>query len=291
MKSNRTTALLMLLVFLLVVAVVIIFLTGLDRPTNTGNPYENVTSTALPSVAVETPEPSVEPEPSAAPTVAPTSNVPVYYPPSTSMPAQTATPVTTASPSGTGNTGTGGGGAAVPTPTPSAAIPGADPNMLPAEDLIPVVPGANGGSGTEGGDSAPALIPTGTSLGNGTFRSDSGTSINIHADWNALVSGQNTVDVTITAYVDSYSLMTTASPEALNIAIDGQYISLASPTIDIPTTVNQVTTLINNRTFTIPLTGGETRSIPVEVVWNYRGTYGGTYLDTIECGGNITLSR
>ena len=50
-------------------------------------------------------------------------------------------------------------------------------------------------------------------------------------------------------------------------------------------------TLINNRTFTVPLTGGETRSIPVEVVWNYRGTYGGTYLDTIECGGNITLSR
>ena len=164
--------------------------------------------------------------------------------------------------------------------------------MLPAEDLVPIVPGANTGSGTDGsGNSAPAVIPTGTSLGSGTFRSDSGTSINIHADWNALVSGQNTVDVTITAYVDSYSLMTTASPEALNIAIDGQYISLASPTIDIPTTVNQVTTLINNRTFTIPLTGGETRSIPVEVVWNYRGTYGGTYLDTIECGGNITLSR
>ena len=290
MKSNRTTALLMLLVFLLVVAVVIIFLTGLDRPTNTGNPYENVTSTALPTI--ETPEPSVEPEPSAAPTVAPTSNVPVYYPPSTSMPTETARPVTTASPSGTSNTGAGGGGASVPTPTPSAAIPGADPNMLPAEDLVPIVPGANTGSGTDGsGNSAPAVIPTGTSLGSGTFRSDSGTAINIHADWNALVSGQNTIDVTITAYVDSYSLMTTASPEALNIAIDGQYISLASPTIDIPTTVNQVTTLINNRTFTIPLTGGETRSIPVEVVWNYRGTYGGTYLDTIECGGNITLSR
>ena len=51
MKSNRTTALLMLLVFLLVVEGVIIFLTGLDRPTNTGNPFENVTSTAMPSAA------------------------------------------------------------------------------------------------------------------------------------------------------------------------------------------------------------------------------------------------
>ena len=48
MKNNRTTALLMLLVFLLVVAVVIIFLTGLDRNSNSGNPYENVTVTTQP---------------------------------------------------------------------------------------------------------------------------------------------------------------------------------------------------------------------------------------------------
>ena len=54
MKNNRTTALLMLLVFLLVVAVVIIFLTGLDRNSSSGNPYENVTVTdwlRLPGVA------------------------------------------------------------------------------------------------------------------------------------------------------------------------------------------------------------------------------------------------
>ena len=56
MKNNRTTALLMLLVFLLVVAVVIIFLTGLDRNSSSGNPYENVTVTAQPEAPVETPE-------------------------------------------------------------------------------------------------------------------------------------------------------------------------------------------------------------------------------------------
>ena len=64
MKSNRTTALLMLLVFLLVVAVVIIFLTGLDRPTRSDNPYENVTFTAEPSIAVETPSPTPTSPPS-----------------------------------------------------------------------------------------------------------------------------------------------------------------------------------------------------------------------------------
>ena len=280
MKSNRTTALLMLLVFLLVVAVVIIFLTGLDRPTRSDNPYENVTFTAEPSIAVETPSPT--PTPSAEPSAAPTPSVPVYYPPSTAAPVQTARPVTTAKPSSAAQA------AATPTPTP---MPGAGSGMLPAQELIPVTPGDNGNSETGGTDTAPALIPSGTTIGSGTFRSDSGTALNIHADWAAVVSGANTVDVTVTAYVDSYSLFTTASPEALNISVDGQYVSLASPSIEIPTTTAPVTTLINNRSFTVNLTGGETRSIPVEVIWHYRGTYGGVEIDTVECGGNITLSR
>ena len=293
MKSARTTALLMLLVFLLVVSVVIIFLTGLDRTARPDNPYQNVTSTAVPTVAVETPAPTPEAE-TPAPTVAATS-APVYYPPSTSMPSQTAQPVSTATPPPAGVSVPSGSGAtatassAAPTP-----VPGADSNMLPAQDLVPVVPGATvNGTGAANGNGASdsSVIPAGTSLGTGTFRSDSGASINIHADWSALVRNPNTVEITITAYVDSYSLFTTATPEALNISVDGQYVSLASPAIEIPTTTTPVATLINNHTFTVPLSGGETRSIPVEVVWNYRGTYSNVYLETIECGGNITLSR
>ncbi len=291
MKSNRTTALLMLLVFLLVVSVVIIFLTGLDRPTSTDNPYQNVTSTAVPTIAVETPEPTPSEEPSPTPTTPPTT-APVYYPPSTAMPSQTAQPVKTATPPPGGvSVPSEAGTATANTAAASTPVPGADSNMLPAQELIPVVPGANtAGSAGADGTGAP-VIPVGTSLGSGTFRSDSGTSLNIHADWTALVSGTNTVDITVTAYVDSYSLYTTATPEALGIAIDGQYVSLASPAIDIPTTTQPVSTRINNRTVTVNLSGGETRTIPVEVVWNFRGTYGGTNLDSIECGGNITLSR
>ena len=299
MKSNRTTALLMLLVFLLVVSVVIIFLTGLDRPASNSNPYQNVTTTAVPTVAVETPTPTPTPEVTPSPSIVPT-NAPVYYPPSTAMPSETASPVRTSTPppagvsvpSGTGATSTASNntGTAAATPSP---IPGADANMLPAQELIPIVPGANtapSGNADASGSNV-SVIPTGTSLGNGSFRSDSGTSINIHADWNAVVSGTNTVDITVTAYVDSYSLYTTASPDVLNIAVDGQYFSLASPAIEIPTTTQPVSTKINSRTVTVTLSGGETRNIPVEVIWHYRGTYGGTYLDSIECGGTITLSR
>ena len=265
MKNNRTTALLMLLVFLLVAAVVIIFLTGDKAPKKDG-PIENVTIPGDTSVSAETPAPT--PDPTTVPTVAPT-----YYAPSTSAPSQTARPVQTAAPP-----------QATPTPTPT---PSSDVGMLPAEELIPATPD----TGTEPDGTPTVTVPVGTTLGSGTFRSDTGTPLNIYAEWSASVSGAQTADVTVTVYVDSYSLYTTASPEALNIAVDTQYVSLASPAIEYDGTDGQRVTMINSRTFSVNLGPGESRSIPVQIVWNYRGTYGEVYMDTIECGGSISLSR
>lgn len=265
MKNNRTTALLMILVFLLVAAVVIIFLTG-EREPKQDSPIENVTVPGDVSVSAETPEPT--PVPTTAPTVAPT-----YYPPSTSAPVQTARPVQTATPP-----------PATPTPTPTTDVP-----MLPAEELIPAAPGDGGGDVS--GGTPPVSVPVGTFLSSGTFRSDTGTALNIHADWSASVSGEQTADVTVTVYVDSYSLYTTAAPEVLNISVDNQYASLASSAIEYDGTDGQRSTLINTRMFTVSLSPGESRSIPVQIVWNYRGTYGDIYMDTIECGGSISLSR
>lgn len=263
MKNNRTTALLMILVFLLVAAVVIIFLTG-ERDPKQDRTIENVTIPGDTSITAATPEPA--PDPTTVPTTAP-----VYYPPSTAAPSQTARPVQTAAPP-----------KATPTPTPT---PSSDVAMLPAEELIPSVPGEGSG------DTPAPVIPIGASLGSGTFRSDTGTPLNIYAEWSASISGAQTADVTVTVYVDHYSLYTTASPEALNVAVDTQYVSLASPAIEYDGTDGQRTTMINTRTFTISLSSGESRNIPLQVVWNYRGTYGDVYMDTIECGGSIGLSR
>ena len=252
MKNNRTTALLMLLVFLLVVAVVIIFLTGLDRNTNSGNPYENVTVTTQPEAPVETPEATP------VPTTAPTS-APVYYPPTTAAPVHT---------------------------TPVTAIE--DGGILPVQQLIPVVPGVNDGANT--GD-AGNTIPIGTVIGSGQFRSDTGTALNIHADWTASVNDPQSVNVTVTVFADHYSLMTTATPGALQVSVDGQYVSLGSPAIDNDGTTGLAMTQINSHTFQVPLTAGDIRTIPVQVVWQYRGSYSGVDLPTIECGGSITVTR
>ena len=268
MKNNRTIALLMLLVFLLVVAVVIIFLTGLDRHSTSDNPYENVTVTSTPEMPAETPEP--------APTTAPTS-APVYYPPSTAAPVQTAAPVSTAAPASAATP------TPAPTPTPVTALE--DGGILPAKDLIPVVPGA---TITDGDGNT---IPSGTVIGSGQFRSDTGTALNIHADWTAAISNPQTVDVTVTVYADHYSLVTYATPGALQVSVDGQYVSLGSPAIENDGTAGLTTTQINSHTFQVPLTSGDIRTIPVQVVWQYRGTYSGVDLPTIECGGNITVTR
>lgn len=278
MKNNRTTALLMLLVFLLVVAVVIIFLTGLERNPSSDNPYENVTVTVAPEEPQESSEPEAADTP--APTTAPTQ-APTYYPPSTATPVQTAAPVSTAAP-------------AVQTPTPTATptpTPVSEGGMLPAEELVPVVPGVNNAPAGDEGAGAVNTIPTGTVIGSGTFRSDTGTALNIHADWSAAISGTQTVDITVTVYADHYSLITYATPGALQISVDGQYVSLASPAIENDGSAGAVTTEINSRTFTVSLASGEVRNVPVEVVWLYRGTYSGVDLETIECGGNITVSR
>ena len=277
MKNNRTTALLMLLVFLLVVAVVIIFLTGLDRNTNSGNPYENVTVTTQPEAPVETPEATP------VPTTAPTS-APVYYPPTTAAPVHTATPVQ----------GGGAGQAAIPaqaatpapTPTPVTAIE--DGGILPVQQLIPVVPGVNDGAST--GD-AGNTIPIGTVIGSGQFRSDTGTALNIHADWTASINDPQSVNVTVTVFADHYSLMTTATPGALQVSVDGQYVSLGSPAIENDGTTGLAMTQINSHTFQVPLTSGDIRTVPVQVVWQYRGSYSGVDLPTIECGGSITVTR
>lgn len=275
-NNNRTTALLMLLVFLLVVAVVIIFLTGLDRNSNPTTPYENVTVETTPELPVETPEATPTPAPTTMPTTAP-----VYYPPSTATPVQTAAPVSTAAPTPVATP--------APTPTPTTA-PLADGGILPAQNLVPVVPGVNDGSNTATNENG-NTIPTGTNIGSGTFRSDTGTALNIHADWTASISGPQTVDVTVTVYADHYSLITTATPGALQVAVDGQYVSLASPGIENDGTTGAASTQINTHTFTVNLGSGEIKTVPVDVVWLYRGSYSGVDLPTIECGGSITLSR
>ena len=201
--------------------------------------------------------PSVEPSPAAA------ENTPIAAPttPPSSAPAEvTLSPA--ASP------------AAAPTPAPAAEqTPSAEPSPVPT--------------------TAPTSSPAesyGTPLGSGSFTSDTGAKINIIADWVAMTSGPDTVNVKVTVSVISYSLVTAAFPDRVHIGLNGQYVSLGAPAINYTGTA-QVTSPLNDYTFTANLADGDTVSLPLSVVWDYRGSYGEMQIDSIECGGSITLSR
>ena len=136
-----------------------------------------------------------------------------------------------------------------------------------------------------------AEILAGTNIGSGTVRSDTGTGLDIHADWSAVISGKDTADITVKVYADCYSLYTTATPDALNIALDGDNVSLPMPAIERDGTDGAGSVVINTHTFTVPLAAGELREIPLDVTLKYQGSYSGVSLDEIECGGTLLLKR
>ena len=101
-------------------------------------------------------------------------------------------------------------------------------------------------------------------------------------------------EVTVTVYCDHQSIYSSALPGAVNILVDNQYATLDSPALEQDDNTPRSTQLAS-KTFTIDLADGQSRSIPVQAEWGYGGSYGSPWgqvqLDSLECGGTITLSR
>lgn len=179
-------------------------------------------------------------------------------PPETPSPATTATPIPVATPSPT------------PAPTPT---PAAEPTPTPAPTPTPTP--------------APSVepIPSGEVLGSGTFKSTTGTWLDIHADWTARSSGGAQAQITVVVSIDSYSLHLAAVPNSVNLSLGGQFVSLDAPAVDYDGRA-AINTPIATKTFTVDLADAP-YSLAVE--WHFGGTYGGQQLDVIECGGTIKL--
>ena len=204
-------------------------------------------------------------EPPAEETVAPgEQDAVVQTPAETGDPYTAPAPVTTQAPAAT----------PVPTPIPTP-VPTPVPTPEPVEtQLFP----------------DPPQQPAGSSLGAGSFSSDTGTGLNLRADWSAQTSGDGQAQVTVSVSIVSYSLHLSALPGAVNLSLDGQYLSMDGPAVEYDGT-GSITTGVGNRSFTVDLASGETRDLHLDVVWNFGGTYQEVELPAIECGGGITLSR
>lgn len=127
-------------------------------------------------------------------------------------------------------------------------------------------------------------------LGSGTFSSDTGVTINLHAYWSAKTVGRNQVEVEVNAELESYNLQLNPSAKALTISINGQQIALDVPEVNIDTNTLTRTDLGTHKVV-LDLAEGQSKDIPINVQWKFGGVYSGVDLSVIEVTGTIPLSR
>ncbi len=179
--------------------------------------------------------------------------------------------------------------APVNTPVPTPVVP---PALTPAPTLAPapvVTPGPMSVP-TTAPTTVPTTAPMPSSLGSGVFSSNTGALLDVQAEWSAQTLNDNQVQVTVTVSAVSFGLHTQVLTNAVNIALDGQYVSLEQPRIDYDGGT-QVTTKLATHSFTVDLPRNSSRALLLQVEWQYNGSYHGVELPILECGGTINLAR
>ena len=159
-------------------------------------------------------------------------------------------------------------------PTPAAPVPTATPTPIPTATTEPVQP----------------VIPQGEVIGSGSFTSDTGTPLNLRADWTATVLDSERVEVTVNVYLVSYQIEVRELYNAVNVSVGDQYASADSPAIKWENNT-RLETLLASTVHTLSLPSGSSASFPLAAQYQFGGTYSKVELPVIECGGTIERSR
>ena len=134
------------------------------------------------------------------------------------------------------------------------------------------------------------VIPQGEVIGSGSFTSDTGTPLNLRADWTATVLDAERVEVTVNVYLVSYQIEVRELYNAVNVSVGDQYASADSPAIKWENNT-KLETLLASTVHTLSLPSGSSASFPLAAQYQFGGTYSKVDLPVIECGGTIELSR
>ena len=182
--------------------------------------------------------------------------------------------------------------APAPTPVPATPVPTPVPTQTPEPTRDPYIDTP----ATPVPTLQPLPTPTGTptpegeELGTGTFRSETGVGLNVRAEWTANVMDAKHVKVTVQIWLDSYSLHLIQVNNCVNVSVGESYVTANAPAVDIDdNSAHQ--TLLATTEHVINLSDGESRSFPVQVEYQFGGTYQQQELPVIECGGAIELKR
>ena len=196
----------------------------------------------------------------------------VHLPSESAAPAPTEAPTPTPVPATPAPT-------PAPTPTPE---PTRDPYIDTPATPVPTLQPLPTPTGTP--------TPEGEELGTGTFRSETGVGLNVRAEWTAKVMDAKHVKVTMQIWLDSYSLHLIQVNNCVNVSVGESYVTANAPAVDIDDN-GAHQTLLATTEHVINLSDGESRSFPVQVEYQFGGTYQQQELPVIECGGAIELKR
>ena len=174
--------------------------------------------------------------------------------------------------------------APTPTPVPATPAPTPAPTATPEPTRDPYI--------DTPATPVPTLqpLPEGEELGTGTFRSETGVGLNVRAEWTAKVMDAKHVKVTMQIWLDSYSLHLIQVNNCVNVSVGESYVTANAPAVDIDDN-GAHQTLLATTEHVVNLADGESRSFPVQVEYQFGGTYQQQELPVIECGGAIELKR
>ena len=164
------------------------------------------------------------------------------------------------------------------TPAPSATpVPTAAPTAVPTATPVPTVAPTE----TPVPTMAPTAVPNFAK--SGEIRSDSGTYLNLLVKWN-LTDGE-TPTLKLDVYVTSYALVTGESSSSVVVNVGGNISYVPTKSLNLTNTSLEETYLGSSSVEVTPGT-----DVPVNVTWNFNGTYSGkdvaaiTAADTIHIG-------
>jgi len=167
---------------------------------------------------------------------------------------------------------------AAPTPEPvSTPVPTAEPTPAPTPE--PTAEPTPEPTATPA--PSPEATPADDLIATGSFASDTGTALNLEVEWSSHNDGNGNAVIYLTGFLDSYSLQVGSRPYGVHVSFNGDSWTFAGEAINVAD--GHAQTLLFSDVVTVPLGSPDAMT----VVYDFKGSYSGTELDTITAEGRV----
>lgn len=121
----------------------------------------------------------------------------------------------------------------------------------------------------------------------GSFASNTGTKLNMVANWSVTSANDNELTLKLDLVLNSYTL--SVGPHNGVVTVNGVDYSFTSAGISYKSEQQMNSAPLTSLTVTIPAPLGDAVSIPVAVSWDFYGTYGGKDISKITASDTISI--